>query len=203
MLKRNGENCEHSVPDFPGLLTSSEFKAYQAVVPLVAEQVRLYNERVKILTDIENQSAQIVEKIAVTQGVPFVGTWEHRHSLFKTARGEMALCSRGTDANKEFGVVERFDPNSAYARSQGEHEEIMTGNNAYLVLQNFVESERVVLQLYRQDVKATVEEKLFELYPKQNLTRVVRAVSALCKDQKQIEAEAQNQKPAQSVKIKM
>jgi hypothetical protein len=203
MLKRNGENCEHSVPDFPGLLTASEFKAYQAVIPLVAEPVRLYNERAKNLTDIENKSAQIVEKSAMTQGVPFVGTWEHRHSLFKTARGEIALCSREAGGNKEFGVLERFDPKSAYARTQGEFEEIMRGNNAYLVLQNFVESERVVLQLYRQDIKATVDEKLAELYPKQNLTRVVRAVSALCQDQKQIEAEVQKQKPAQSVKIKM
>jgi hypothetical protein len=202
MLKRNGENCEHSVPDFPGLLTASEFKAYQAVIPTVAEQVRLFNERVKILTDIENQSAQIVEKIAATQGVPFVGTWEHRHSLFKTARGEMALCSRGPTDNKEFGVLEQFDPNSAYARSQGESEEIMKGNNAYLVLQNFVESERGVLQLYRQDIKATVEEKLAELYPNQNLSRVVRAVAARCQDQKRIQAGVQEQQP-QSVRIKM
>lgn len=202
MLKRNGENCEHSVPDYPGLLTASEFKAYQAVIPSVAEQVRLYNERVKILTNIENQSAQIVEKIAVSQGVPFVGVWELRHSLFKTARGEMALCSRGPDDNKEFGVLERFDPNSAYARSQGESEEIMKGNNAYLVLQNFVEIERDVLQLYHQDIKATVEEKLEELYPNQNLSRVVRAVAARCRDQKQIQAEVQEQKP-QSVRIKM
>jgi hypothetical protein len=203
MLKRNGENCEHSVPEFPGLLTTSEFKAYQAVIPLVAEQVRLYNERVKSLTDIENQSAQIVEKIAVTEGVPFVGTWEHRYSLFKTARGEIALCSRGSDGNKEFGVLERFDPKSAYARTQGESEEIMRGNNAFLVLQNFVERECVVLQLYRQDIKAIVDEKLAELYPKQNLTRVVRAASALCQNQKRIEAEGEKQKSAQSVKIKM
>jgi len=202
MLKRNGENCEHSVPDYPGLLTTSEFKAYQAVIPSVVEQVRLFNERVKLLTDIENQSAQIVEKIAATQGVPFVGTWEQRHSLFKTARGEVALCSRGPDDNKEFGVLERFDPSSAYARTQGESEEIMKGNNAYLVLQNFVESERGVLQLYRQDIKATVEEKLAELYPNQNLSRVVRAVAARCQDQKRIEAEVQEQQP-QSVRIKM
>src|ERR1700728_3310682 len=203
MLKRNGEDCEHSVPDYPGLLTASAFKAYQAVIPTVAEQVRLYNERVKILTDIENQSAQIVEKIAATQGVPFVGTWESRHSLFKTARGEMALCSRGSDDNKEFGVLERFDPSSAYARSQGESEEIMKGNNAYLVLQNFVEGERGVLQLYRQDIKGTVEEKLAELYPSQNLTRVARAVAALCQGKKQVEAETKEQKTAQSVRIKL
>jgi hypothetical protein len=45
MLKRNGEDCEHPVPNYPGLLTASEFKAYNVAVPLVAEEVRLFNER--------------------------------------------------------------------------------------------------------------------------------------------------------------
>ena len=79
----------------------------------------------------------------------------------------------------------------------------MKGNNAYLVLQNFVEGERGVLQLYRQDIKGTVEEKLAELYPNQNLTRVARAVAALCQGKKQVEAEAKEQKTAQSVRIKL
>jgi hypothetical protein len=53
MLKRDGEDCEHPVPNYPGTLTTSEYKAYQAAIPLVAEQVRLHNERTKILTEIE------------------------------------------------------------------------------------------------------------------------------------------------------
>ena len=43
MLKRDGEACEHSVPNYTGLLTTSEYQASQAAVPLVAQQVRLYN----------------------------------------------------------------------------------------------------------------------------------------------------------------
>ena len=61
MLKRNGEDCEHPVPNYPGLLTTSEFKAYNIAVPLVAEQVRLFNKRADILSEIEKRSAQIAE----------------------------------------------------------------------------------------------------------------------------------------------
>ena len=39
MLKRNGEDCEHPVPNYPGLLTTSELKAYNVAVPLVAVEV--------------------------------------------------------------------------------------------------------------------------------------------------------------------
>jgi hypothetical protein len=86
MLKRDGENCEHQVPNYPGLLTTSEHAAYQAAIPLVAEEVRLYNERVKILAEIENQSPEIVEKVSAQKEVPLADEWQLRHSLFKSAR---------------------------------------------------------------------------------------------------------------------
>ena len=57
MLKRNGENCEHPVPNYPGRLTASEFKAYNVAVPLVAVEVRLFNERATTLSEIEKQNA--------------------------------------------------------------------------------------------------------------------------------------------------
>ena len=42
MLKRNGENCEHPVPNYPGLLTAGELKAYQVIPPEFADMfVRL------------------------------------------------------------------------------------------------------------------------------------------------------------------
>jgi len=201
MLKRNGENCEHQAPNYPGLLTTSEHAAYQAAIPLVAEQVRLHNERTKVLTDIENHSSEIAKKVAEQKNGPSTDTWQVQHSLFKTSRGEMTFCSRGAGEMLEFGVIEHFDPNSAYARAQGNSEEILRGNNAYLVLQNFIENERAVLQLYRRDIKATVEEKLAEIYPKVDATRVARAVAARCDGQIQVQVE--KEASAQSIKISM
>jgi hypothetical protein len=201
MLKRNGENCEHPVPNYPGLLTASEYKAYQAAIPVVAEQIRLYDERTKILTEIENQTPQIAEKLSHQKDIPREDAWQHRHTLFKSGRGEMQLCSRHIGDKEIFGVIERFDPNSAYARAQGESDEIMRGNNAYLVLQNFVESERNVLQLFRKDIKATVEEKLSEQFPKLDASRVVKAIGARCSEQAKNQGEKETQ--ARSVKIRM
>ncbi|MGH7977713.1 MAG: hypothetical protein ACREC8_13780, partial [Limisphaerales bacterium] len=88
-----------------------------------------------------------------------------------------------------------------YARVHGETDLQMTGNNAFVLLQNYVESERGVLQLFRKDIEATVEENLSERFPGQNHSRVVRAISARCENQAPVEVE--KEKPARSVKIRM
>ena len=111
MLKRNGENCEHPVPNYPGRLTASEFKAYNVAVPLVAEEVRLFNERATTLSEIEKQSAVIAEQVAAQstrglQSLTVKGTpesiWEIRQILFKSSRSEMLLCSRDVDGQKQW-----------------------------------------------------------------------------------------------------
>lgn len=210
MLKRNGENCEHPVPNYPGLLTASEFRAYHVAIPLVAEEVRLFNERATTLSKIEYQSAQIADQV-VKQSVDSLpsltvketpgSVWRIRQILLKSPRSEVLLCSRDLDGKTQFGVVEKFDPHSPYARIHGDTDLQMKGNNAFVLLQNYVENERSVLQLFRKDIEATVEEKLSEKLPSQNHSRVVRAISARCETQASVQTE--KEKPAKSVKIRM
>jgi hypothetical protein len=204
MLKRDGENCEHQVPNYPGLLTTSEYKAYQAAIPLVAEQVRLHNERIKLLAELEKRIPEIANQIAGEEfaNLATIESWQFRHTLFTTSRSEIILCSRGTKDEEQFGVIERFDPNSPYARVHGNSQEIMRSNNAYLVLQNFVEGERNVLRMYRQDIAGTVDEKLTEMFPGLNNKRVVRAIAARC-DSQEKRIQSEQEAPGKSTKIRM
>ena len=142
MLKRNGEDCEHPVPNYPGLLTASEFKAYNAAVPLVAEEVRLFNERATTLSEIEKQSPGTAEQVTsqMVRDLPSLtvkgkpeSEWQIRHVLFKSSRSEMLLCSRDHEGEQQFGVVEKFDPNSPYARVQSDTDLQMTGSNAFVL----------------------------------------------------------------------
>jgi hypothetical protein len=210
MLKRNGEDCEHPVPNYPGLLTTSEYKAYNVAVPLVAVEVQLFNERATTLSEIEKQSPGTSEQVTsqMVRDLPSLtvkgkpeSEWQIRHVLFKSSRSEMLLCSRDHEGEQQFGVVEKFDPNSPYARVQSDTDLQMTGSNAFVLLQNYVESERSVLQLFRKDIEATVEENLSEKFPNQNHSRVVRAISARCGNQVAVESE--KEKPAKNIKIRM
>ena len=211
MLKRNGEDCEHAVPDFPGLLTTSEFKAYQAAFPLVETLIREFNERAHTLSEIEKRSGQIAEEVALTP-TPGLKTlkaagkpeseWQVWQTLLKSPRSEMQLCSRVAEGGKQqFGIVENLDPQSPYARAQGDADLQITGNNPFVLLQHFVESERTLLQMLRQDIEATVEENLTEKFPGQNHSRVVRAISMRCGSKAPVESE--KQKPAKNITIRV
>jgi hypothetical protein len=214
MLKRNGEDCEHAVPNYPGLLTDTEYQAYQAAVPLVAEPVRLFNERAETLSDIESQSTKIAEEVVsqsehglpsltvIAKGRP-AGTWQINHTLFKSPRSEILLCSQGVGEKKQFGVVEKYPPDSPYARVRGETDLQMTGNSVFVLLQNYVESERGVLQLFRKDIEATVEENISKRFPGQNHSRVVKAISARCESQATVETNTSHEKTARNVKIRL
>ena len=101
-------------------------------------------------------------------------------SLVKTSRSELLFCSRALDEGREFAVFEKFDPNSAYAQAQGNPELLLTGDNAVGLLEVYLESERHMLQLVKQNIEAAVEESLAEKFPGEDHSRVVRAISARC-----------------------
>jgi hypothetical protein len=190
MLKRNGETCRYQVPGFAGRLTETERAAYTQAVSSVEEQLRQFQQAVIALSDLEqhmpdwtelptNGSTEKAQTISV-QGNRG-GPWHVLRVLSKTARNEVLFCVRPSGNDREFGVVEKFDPNSAYAKAHGASEVLMTSNDPRLLLQDHLENERAILQLFRRDIEATVEESLSEKYPGKNLSRVIKAVGARCK----------------------
>jgi hypothetical protein len=210
MLKRNGEDCEHPVPNFPGLLTATELKVYTAAMALVDDNVCAFIERNDALATLEQQIPQVAEQVTtqVTRQMQSITvketsevSWRVHNVLLKSPRNESVLCSRDTGTGREFGVIEKFDPNSAYAKIHGHAELQLTGRNAFVLLQNYVAIERSVLQSFRQDIEAIAEENIAEMFPGQNHSRVIRAISARCGTPAAVEIKAQP--PAQTVKIRM
>jgi hypothetical protein len=189
MLKRNGEACQFEVPEFPGRLSASEHRAYTIAIAAVDEQLRQYNEAAGALAKLAKEIPKagkptngLIGDHLGTIEIPGAesGKWEIRRSLVKTSRNELLLCSRQTGGGQDFGIVERFDPESAYARAQGNSEVLITGNNISVLLRNYVENECRVLDLFKHDLEANVEEVLAEKYPGENFSRVVKAISARC-----------------------
>lgn len=189
MLKRNGEPCQHEVPGYPGRLTASEFQAYGEAFAAVEDQLRAFTEAASALADVEKQLPQIATPLTSKVLEPAQaleseelkdGGWQIRRTLHKSARSELLLCSREAERNREFAVVERFDPNSPYAKANRYCEIQMASNNPRLLLQDYVEQEKQLFQLFRNDLVAQVEEVLSQRYPDQNLNRVVKAIAARC-----------------------
>lgn len=212
MLKRNGEECRFEVPVFSGRLSASEQRAYTFAITTVGEQLRKYIEAAdavaRLAKELPNTGKQpdgLVDEHLGTikiQGADG-GQWQIQRSLFKTTRNELLLCSRQTGRGQDFGIVEKCDPDSAYARAQGSAELLITGNNVVLLLQDHVENECRVLEAFRHDLEASVEEVLTEKFPGENISRVVKAISAQCSNR--ISGNVSNvrpAKPARSVKLR-
>jgi hypothetical protein len=188
MLKRNGEICQSEVPDYPGRLTATELRAYKVAVASVENQLQGLAEAARALSDVEKQIPQWKgeSENATAQVLAGVGEensgnqWHVVKTLVKTSRSELLFCSRALEEGREFAVFEKFDPNSAYAKAQGNPELLLTSNNASLLLQDYVESERKMLQLVKQDIQSAVEEVLAEKFPAEDNSRVVKAISARC-----------------------
>jgi hypothetical protein len=211
MLKRNGEICQHEVPEYPGLLTDSEQKAYTEAIASVEKLLTEFNAGATALSEVEKQIPKLEKVVAGdaaenTQSVVIRGQdseWQIRQTLFKSARSELLLCSREAGLEKEFGIVERLNPNSLYAQAHGGSDLLMTSNNPSLLLQDYLENERRVLQMFREDIEATVEETLAEKFPGENHSRVVKAISARCGNQKSAEGQnVRGEKVARNVRIR-
>ena len=61
MLKRNGQPCQRTVPDYSGRLTDFEFLAYNTVFTSVEEDFKQLSAITDSLTDLERAFARVLE----------------------------------------------------------------------------------------------------------------------------------------------
>ena len=211
MLKRNGQMCEHAVPDYSGRLTDAEFAAYNSVFTAVESDFKEFSSITDSLGQIKEKMPRLLE------GTPAPGDsgqrmvegpdgtkWAVVAPLLQMRAGEIVWCQRNVAGKSEFAVVERFNPDSALARAQGPCEVQMTGNNACALLQDFVQGQREALQMYASDIVAAAQEKADEKYPGQDLSRVMDALSQRCTKQisvEQMEAPAQSRKQTEGIRV--
>ncbi|MGA3007875.1 MAG: hypothetical protein ABSE59_08290, partial [Opitutaceae bacterium] len=103
--------------------------------------------------------------------------WSVVKPLLKLRRTELLFCKRFTEGEPEFAVIQKLNPDSMFAKAKGVCQLQMTGNDARLLLEDFVDGERQTLQLYAQDMVAAAREVIEQKCPDQNLSRVVKAIA--------------------------
>jgi len=210
-LKRNGETCEHPVPGFPGLLTDSEQKAYTEALDSVEKFLREFNEGAAALSAVEKQLPKIGKLVAEPaaedmESVTIRGqdsVWQIRHTLYKSTRNELLLCTREDGQEIKYGIVERFAHNSVYAQLNGNTDLLMTSNQLSLLLQDYLDGERRNLQNFQKDIEVTAEETLAEKFPSLDHSRVVKAISARCGEQTSAKnGQAPGEKQTRNVRVR-
>jgi hypothetical protein len=184
MLKRNGQLCHRSVPDYAGRLTDAEFFAYSAVFTSVEEDFKQLSTVTDSLTDVERAFPRLLEAsegapnsfsevVADQTGKP----WAVISPLVKLRRTELLFCKRVVEGEPEFSVIQRLEPESPLAKAQGVSQLQVTSNDPRLLLQDFIEGEKQTAQLYAQDVVAVARETAEQKYPDRDLGRVIKAIA--------------------------
>jgi hypothetical protein len=187
MLTRDGQPCQRAVPDYPGRLTDFEFLAYCVVFESVADDFKRVAALNSALADLEHSRPRLAnacagperddpEIVPASDGL----NWELVGTLLKFDRTALLLCRREIHGEREFSIIQRLDPSSPLAQAKGIWQVQMTSNDARVMLQDFVESERQALKLYAGDIVAIAREAVEHLYPGQNLGRVIEAISQRC-----------------------
>lgn len=184
MLKKHGQICQHTVPEYSGRLTDGEFAAYNAVFASVEGD---FKELVRIadgLGQLEKSMPSFLEKLSSPSVQSLTGQdgseWKILAPLPVTPSGEMLWCKRQFGEMEEFAVVERFDPNSPLAIAQGEFDVQMTDSDPLRLLRDFINARRDAAQLFANDVIATAREQAAENHPGEDLNRVLDAISQRC-----------------------
>lgn len=211
MLKRSGQPCQRSVPDYPGRLTDFEFLAYNTIFTSVEEDFKQLCAVSDSLTDLERSFPHLLEASegavdSFNEVVPDQTgrQWSVVSPLLKFRRTELLLCKRFVEGESEFAIIERLDPNSPLAQAKGVWQLQMASNDPRLLLQDFMEGERQTLQLYAQDIMAMSREAVEENFPDRDLGRVVKAISQRCSKKISMEEQVipiQTRKRAESVRV--
>jgi hypothetical protein len=186
MMKRNGQPCEHTVPDYSGRLTDAEFLAYKSVFGAVEADFKELSTVANALAEVEKSFAQFVNTATASpktasEIVEAAGAkWDVVKPLVKVAGSEMLWCKRHVEGPADYGIVERLDADSPLARAQGACSLQMTGLDAPTLLRDFLREQRETLGLFANDIIAEAHERVAEKYPGQDMDRVAKAVEASC-----------------------
>jgi hypothetical protein len=210
MMKRNGQLCEHTVPDYSGRLTDAEFLAYNSVFGAVEKDFNVLTTVSKALAEIENSFTHLVEAAKTNQPEravvvePLGGSWDVISSLLKVDGTEMLWCKQRFNDTDSYGIVQRLDSDSPLAKAQGECSLQVMGLEARGLLRDFLHELRDALGLYATDIVADTHERLAEKYPGQDMDRVAKAIEARCAKQissEQIMTQAQTPSRREGIRV--
>jgi hypothetical protein len=158
-----------------------------------AEQIKHFKNACGALQDIESNLTTIGNeafKTALLSPGRTIQTddgaeWRHGLDLSNIT----SICHRRTEAGLEFAVVECLPLPS------GERKEVLnSGHNVRDVLREFLNDQKQVLNLWKDDVKEQVKEHLDKNYPRQDMSIVVESFEIkVSRAVSEIKSLAQNQ----------
>ncbi|MGH7991811.1 MAG: hypothetical protein ACREDS_16670 [Limisphaerales bacterium] len=187
-LKRNGEVCKYTVPDFIGKLTPAEFDAYNDAFGAIQDEFGSLEQIKDNLKEITDNPGifQIPDSHFAGQSVvvPNTQSGESRLNvcscLLKLNRSDIVLCERETSEGKQFAVVERYQNDSPYAQANGNARVLAVSHDALQAVEDYVANAEHTLRFMASNMVARAQTIVWERFANQSPARVIRAISERC-----------------------
>jgi hypothetical protein len=179
MLKRNGELIQHEVPGYSGGFTDSELASYNAAFATIE---RDYKQLENVKSQLErlaksNWEMETNPKPFDTVSTPDGTQWKAYGILVNLPRSDVLLCRK---AENEWAVIQQLKTNGPYAETHGKSSVLLTGNNPREVANEYIGQAEHTLRFMARNLTAKAQEVVWEKYPDNNPSRVMRAISERC-----------------------
>lgn len=180
MLKRDGKPIERrDVPGTSERLTETELAAYNAAFATIQRDYRQI-EDIKGQLDqlgrnpLERSDSKSSETVTTANGK----NWDAQGVLMNLPKGEILLC-REQEGN-QWAVVQRLNTAGRYAQANGEASVLATGNSAREVVDDYSSQAQHTLRFMARNLTAKAQSTVWEKYPDNNPSQVMRAISQRC-----------------------
>jgi hypothetical protein len=180
MLKRDGKPIERrDVPGTSERLTGTEFAAYNAAFATIERDFKQIEDIKNQLdqldrTSLERPDSKSFEMVTAANGK----NWNAHAALMNLPKGEILLC-REPEGN-QWAIVQRLNTAGRYAQTHGEASVLLTGNSVREVVDDYSSQANHTLRFMARNLTAKAQGVVWEKYPDNNPSQVMRAISERC-----------------------
>jgi len=189
MIKRNGQSRQPAGESPLRHMTDGEYAAYFEVfgaikgeyqtLCLISDKLREVETTARGLGSVDPQASS--GPTDLSDSTDRQSPWQICASLLRLDNNEVLLCKRIAEHGIEYAVIDRLSAASVYAKANGPHDLLRTGNDPHRVLRDYLHGERQSLELMTNDITANVRLLVAERFPEQDLSRVVNSIARMCK----------------------
>jgi hypothetical protein len=179
VLKRNGEFVRHEVPGHSARFTDAELASYNAAFATIErdyKQIEIVKSQLDRLarSDWEMETnPKPFDTVSTRDGTQ----WKAYGILVNLPKSDVLLCRK---AENEWAVIQQLKTNGPYAETHGKASVLLTGNNPREVANEYIGQAEHTLRFMARNLTAKAQEVVWEKYPDNNPSRVMRAISERC-----------------------
>jgi hypothetical protein len=175
-LRQKGQYpVRFTVPGYEGKLMAGEKESYRAAFGAIERKL----ESATKLREQLNDASGLAEFSEGGIQNPQIGRWDVRAKLLALGRSDILLCQQADGA--EFAIIERFRPESPYARNNGSAEILLQGDDPVQLNREFTANARHTLELMASNLVAKAQKIVWEQFPDHRPGHVVAAISERCR----------------------